>query len=641
MIKKNMLFVFNVIMMIFLDLTFKTFVFKNIFTLSTIFIILFDIVIAAFITLLESLFNNTVNKIVTIFITFLIWLLFVSQFVYYQYYETIFSIYSMFYGAQVFGFADSIISVMLNNIIPILILTIPFVSIFFLIKKIEFNKRGIKYCLVLILIITIVHFSNILVIKLSNNNKTYSSYNLYFNTHVPNLTVRDFGVITEMKIDLKRTLFGFTDKLTISKAKEPIIEEEIKYQMLDIDFDSLIENESNETIKKMHTYFSNVTPSKENEFTGMFKGKNLIVLVAEAFSPMSINKELTPTLYRLYNEGFQFTNFYTPIYYVSTSDGEYVSLTSLLPKDSTWSMSASSSIYLPFVYGNLFKNYGYVANAYHDGTYTYYNRNKSHPNMGYNYKACYHGLNINCGIWPQSDVEMMQASINDYINEDHFITYYMTVSGHLQYTYNGNTIATKNKKYVIDMPYNEGIQAYMATQIELDKAIEFLIQRLEEAGKLDDTVIAISADHYPYGLKKEQIMEYVDYIDDEKFDIHKNNFLIWNNQMEKSIKVDKYACSLDILPTILNLFDLDYDSRLLMGRDILSNEEGLVIFNDRSWISSKGKYNATNEEFTPYVSNISDDYVDNINTSIYNKFLMSKLILEKNYYKIVLKNVTD
>ena len=261
--------------------------------------------------------------------------------------------------------------------------------------------------------------------------------------------------------------------------------------------------------------------------------------------------------------------------------------------------------------------------------------------MGYNYKACYHGLNINCGIWPQSDVEMMQASINDYINEDHFITYYMTVSGHLQYTYNGNTIATKNKKYVIDMPYNEGIQAYMATQIELDKAIEFLIQRLEEAGKLDDTVIAISADHYPYGLKKEQIMEYVDYIDDEKFDIHKNNFLIWNNQMEKSIKVDKYACSLDILPTILNLFDLDYDSRLLMGRDILSNEDGLVIFNDRSWISSKGKYNATDEEFTPYVSNISDYYVDNINTSIYNKFLISKLILEKNYYKIVLKNVTD
>ena len=87
----------------------------------------------------------------------------------------------------------------------------------------------------------------------------------------------------------------------------------------------------------------------------MFKDKNLIVFVAEAFSPMAINEELTPTLYRLYNEGFQFTNFYTPVFYVSTSDGEYVSLQSLLPKDGTWSMSASSDNYLPFVYGNIFK----------------------------------------------------------------------------------------------------------------------------------------------------------------------------------------------------------------------------------------------------------------------------------------------
>ena len=75
-----------------------------------------------------------------------------------------------------------------------------------------------------------------------------------------------------------------------------------------------------------------------------------VVFVAEAFSPMSISEDLTPTLYKMYNEGFQFTNFYTPVYYVSTSDGEYVSLTSLLPKDGTWSMSTSSKNYLPFVH---------------------------------------------------------------------------------------------------------------------------------------------------------------------------------------------------------------------------------------------------------------------------------------------------
>ena len=110
--------------------------------------------------------------------------------------------------------------------------------------------------------------------------------------------------------------------------------------------------------------------------------------------------------------------------------------------------------------------------------------------------------------------------------------------------------------------------------------------------------------------------------------------------MEKSVKVTKYASSLDILPTILNLFNVEYDSRLLMGRDILSDSEGLIIFNDRSWITSYGRYDAVTEEFTPYKENIDSYYVDKINKIVYDKFLMSKLIIENNYYKKVLKNVS-
>ena len=627
-----MLFVFNVIMMIFLDLTFKTFVFKNIFTLSTIFIILFDIVIAAFITLLESLFNNTVNKIVTIFITFLIWLLFVSQFVYYQYYETIFSIYSMFYGAQVFGFADSIISVMLNNIIPILILTIPFVSIFFLIKKIEFNKRSIKYCLVLIIIIIIVHFSNILVIKLSNNNKTYSSYNLYFNTHVPNLTVRDFGVITEMKIDLKRTLFGFTDKLTISKAEEPIIEEEIKYQMLDIDFDSLIESESNEIIKKMHTYFSNVTPSKENEFTGMFKGKNLIFITAEAFDTIAIDENITPTLYKMANNSFVFNNYYQPLYPVSTSDGEYMNVTSLIPKEGVWSFYKTSKNYMPFGIGNMFKKLDYNTYGFHNHNYNYYHREKSHTNIGLTYYGCGNGLEkkMNCKHWPNSDYEMIKATTSYYLNEDKpFMTYYMTVSGHLNYNFSGNNMASRNKSKVKDLELKNSIKAYYATQIELDKAMEELLKQLEESGKLNDTLIVIAPDHYPYGLTTKD-MNTVSKIDrNDKFENYHTSLIMYNPQMEKT-EINKVISSLDILPTIYNLYGLEYDSRLLMGKDIFSDDEHIVILSDRSFITSKGKYNSVTGEFSS--TDVSQEYIDSINKIVNDKFKMSSLILEKNYY---------
>ena len=106
------------------------------------------------------------------------------------------------------------------------------------------------------------------------------------------------------------------------------------------------------------------------------------------------------------------------------------------------------------------------------------------------------------------------------------MTYYLTVSGHLKYTFNGNSMATRHKSAVIDMPYSEPVLAYLATQIELDNAIKVLIEKLEEAGKLDDTVIAISADHYPYGLKDEDILSYADYVEDPKYDIHKNMFLL-------------------------------------------------------------------------------------------------------------------
>jgi len=637
-INKYNLLIFNILFILFMDISFKLLVFNQFVNITTIYMILFDLIFAVIITILESLFNEKINKLITFILTIFTSLIIISQYVYFLYYDAIFSIYSLFHGAQVFGFLGSIIEVMLQNIFSILLLFVPLVTFFFIFKKLNFERKNYYFNIFSISAAILIYILVIFLLHISNNSKTYSSYKLYFETHVPKLTVRDFGVLTEMSLDLKRTVFGFEEEVK-PIVKEDIIpiEKEITYNKMDIDFDSLILEEKNETIKNMHEYFKNEIPTNQNDYTGMFEGKNLIVLVAEAFSPMSINEELTPTLYKMYNEGFQFTNFYTPVYYVSTSDGEYVSLTSLLPKDGTWSMSTSSKNYLPFVYGNMFKEIGYNTRAYHNGTYTYYNRNLSHPNMGYKFKACYGGLNINCGVWPQSDIEMIEKTVDEYINDEHFMTYYMTVSGHLQYTYVGNSMATKNRDYVKDLPYSEKVQAYLATQIELDKALELLINKLSEAGRLDDTVIAISADHYPYGLTNAEIKSYADYVIDDKFDIHRNSFILWNNGMKKSIKVTKYASSLDIVPTILNLFNLKYDSRLLIGKDILSDSEGIVIFNDRSWITSSGKYNSVKDEFTPFKEIISDDYIDNINNEVYNKFLMSKLILEKDYYRKVFK----
>lgn len=632
-------YLLNILYIFLIEIVFNIALFNKI-TYYFFYILLFSILTGTIISLITGFLNESVNKISNIVINSVITLIFIAQLIHYRFYQSIFSIYSLINGAQVFGFMSAIGKIMLHNTEYIIFLLFPLFFFIVLGLNISFKKYTKKELLILIGIIPISLLLSILVLN-TDKDKNYNAKDLYYNTHAPTISTQKLGLLTTMRLDLKRAIFGFTDKIMLEdKEIEEVNKSENKkeYNILNIDFDKLIEEEDNDKIRSLHKYFKSVTPTEKNKYSEMFKDKNLIVITAEAFSPIAIDKELTPTLYKMYTEGFSFSNFYTPIFYVSTSDGEYVSLTSLLPKEGVWSFQESSKISLPFVYGNILKDYGYSANAYHNGRYNYYKRNLSHPNMGYKYVGCGNGLEkkINCKIWPQSDLEMINATIDDYIENEKFLAYYMSISGHLNYTYNGNMMATKNRDKVKNLRYSEAIQAYLATNIELDKALESLINSLKEKGKLDDTVIVISADHYPYGLTINEMKERATYINDEKFDIHKNNLIIWNSQIKTPIKIDKYASSLDILPTVLNLLGVEYDSRLLMGTDILSNSEGLVIFNDRSWITKYGKYDAIKGKFTEYINlEEKQKHIDEINEIVKNKFNASRLILETNYYKYI------
>ncbi len=632
--------IISLINIIYLELIYHLFVFKTFEFKSILFITLFSLLTSLFIDLITSFFNKKLNKWLFIGINAFIYVLFLAQYINFKFYGNIISVYSVFHGGQVFGFFGAIWAVIKENIFRCLLLFIPVSLLFIFHKKIKSESFNPKILWKKALILLITFIITVLSLNLDTKKSIYTAKNLYYNHHYPNQMAQTFGILTTMRLDLERTISGFEEK-TIEVAETPDKEvnkdPKIEYNVADIDYDSLIKNETNEEIKNIHNYVKSSKPSEKNIYTGMFKGKNLIAIVAEAFSPIAVNKDLTPTLYKLVNSGFVFNNFYTPIYYVSTSDGEYVTLNSLLPKESVWSFSKSSKNYLPYAYGNIFKEMGYTTYAFHDGTYKYYNRHLSHPNMGYTYKACGNGLekSMKCKIWPQSDLEMINATYDYYKDSEHFMTYYMTISGHLQYNFYGNNMSYRNKDLVKDLDKSTAIKAYIAAQKELDKALEELLNKLEADGKLDDTVIVLSADHYPYGLTTDQISEIMN-IEDSKFDVHKNNLVIWSSTMKEPIKINKYGESLDILPTVLNLFGIDFDSRLLMGRDLLSNSDGLVIFNDRSWITDKGKYNASTKVFTPFNNEqVDEDYIESINTKVYNKFVISKNILETNYYKYV------
>ena len=640
---KKMLIIF--LNLLYLELIYHLFIFNS-FKLKHIFLItIFTVLSTIFIDLITSLFTKKVNKWLMIIINCFLSVLFIAQIINYRFYGNVISIYSIIHGGQVFGFLSAIFSVLWQNIICVILLLIPIPFYVIFNKKIETDNLSWKVILKKNGLLIIVFILSLLSLQ-TDKKEIYSAKNLYYYRHAPLETVKKLGMLTTLRLDLERTITGFEENLTkvtdlnLPEVKEDTKnEDKIKYNVEDIDFLKLAEEETKTEIKNIHYYMANETPTKQNKYTGMFKDKNLIVITAEAFSPIAVNEALTPTLYKLVNQGFTFTNFYSPIYYVSTSDGEYVSLTSLLPKESVWSFYKSSKNYLPYVYGNVFKNLGYETYAFHDGQYKYYDRNLSHPNMGYKYMACGNGLEklMNCKKWPQSDLEMINATFDMYSNEEKFVAYYMSISGHLEYNFYGNNMANKNKALVADTEYSDKIKAYIACQIELDKALEELINKLKEKDILDDTVIVLSADHYPYGLTNDDINS-VTPLEDAKFDIHKNNLIIWSNTMKKNIKIDKIAESLDILPTILNLFGINYDSRLLIGKDILSDTDGLVILNDRSWITKYGKYNASTQKFTSLTEEeIPKNYVNKINEIVANKFVISKNILDTNYYKHVFK----
>lgn len=622
---------------IFLELVYRTFIIGNLFFVNTLMVILFSIPFIVIFSTIATLFSEKANKVLNIILTSALTLVTLAQIVYYNFYDSIFSFFSLTTGTgQVMQFWQMIIDVILRIWYIFVIILIPYILFLVFNKKFNFKRPNktiviseiVALILSIIGITTLVHF---------DNKGIYSLRRLLFKTHAPMLTINKTGLLTMETIDIYRYLFGFKEEIYIEEKTEPVIKEEKKeYNVYNIDFDKLIAETTDNNLINMHKFFQSVEPTEKNKYTGMFKGKNLIFITAEAFDTIAIDENITPTLYKMATNSFIFNNYYQPLYPVSTSDGEYMNLMSLIPKEGVWSFKATSKLSMPFGLGNVFKKEGYNAYAFHNHTYKYYSREKSHTNIGFKYIGCGNGLErkMNCKHWPNSDAEMMDATFDYYLKDNKpFVTYYMTVSGHLNYNFYGNNMASRNKKAVKNLKYSTAVKAYYATQIELDKAMSKLLNKLEEKNLLNDTLIVIAPDHYPYGLKTSEMNEVSKIDRSDKFENYHTSLIIYNPTIEKT-EVNKVVSGIDILPTVLNLFGMDYDSRLLMGKDIFSETEGLAILSDRSWVSDKGKYNSVSKEFISNTNEeVSKEYIEKINTEVYQKFSMSSLILDNDYYK--------
>lgn len=464
--------------------------------------------------------------------------------------------------------------------------------------------------------------------------------------------IQEYGVIVSMATEISglgNREDGMTLDLTELQAptvpadtaqdEETMLEstEEVKtyapHVIPGLDFEVLAQNETNSTMRTLYSYLAAQTPAMENEYTGLFRGKNLIFITAEAFNYTVIDPELTPTLYRLSTQGIQFTNYYEPLWSGCTSGGELVNLSGL-------AMNCEMNTYSkqkPFnTIGRQLMNEGYFSRAYHNNVYTFYDRHKTHTNLGYEeFIGMGNGMEEGVkDVWPQSDMEMFDFTLPQYIDNQPFSVYYMTVSGHCRYNQLGNAQSKKNWSLVEDLPYSDGVKAYIAANLELEKGLTSLVAQLEEAGIADDTVIVMAPDHYPYGLGKAWGLEHdglAELYGVKKYDLFqrdKNTLILWSGCLEgMDLRVDAPVCSIDILPTLSNLFGVTYDSRLTIGRDVLGTEEAISLWPDYSWVTEKGSYNASNRKFTPVEgAEIPEGYVDRVISIVTNKVKFSRMV---------------
>lgn len=421
----------------------------------------------------------------------------------------------------------------------------------------------------------------------------------------------------------------------------------------EIDFATLKRLSDDAVIQNLCDYFSTIEGSSTNEYTGLMEGYNLIYICAESFWTYAINEVATPTLYKMANGGIVLDNYYNS-FKNTTTNGEFAFLTSLWPDVSRDAMMGkdvgsfpqSASKYMPYGLGNITEALGYKAYGYHNFKGSYYRREDSLANLGLECKFMGSGMSFTTS-WPSSDLEMMEQSVDDYIHEDRFITYYMTFSGHGPYN-NDNAICSKNYDRAVELTQGMGLNdqaiCYLACNMELDKAMEYLLMRLEEAGKLENTLIVIAGDHYPYYVSGKTRKSLAGHTVDTDFEMYKSSCILYNAGIREPLHSDTYCCNVDILPTVLNLLDIPYDSRLIAGKDIFAEGLHKAVLYNKSFLTDTVKYNALTGErewlidVSGYTEEQKDAYIEAISERIGLEYAASLNMMDCDFYRFVWEN---
>ncbi len=634
------LFAMFLLSIIYLEILFKSRVLAFEFNAALFRVVLFSFSYAFFIMFLLMFFKQKTAQRTSIFIIVIISFLFLNQEVYNSFVEG-------FYSFRVIGdftaglsfFSDYFQALRFGQITYFL----PLIGFIVLLKydliNFDVEYYNIKQPLIVLVIAALSLFIGIQTISGDSNIDAidsedplidvttgtlinYNDVDLYTYVYNNQEALQKFGLLTYTQ----RDFFNLFRKDPISKAA----------------YDILIRD-----------YLENLPPHKANNMTGLFEDKNFILIMAESFDTFAIHETLTPNLYALKQQYTYFENYYSPLYYRSTADTEFLVQTSMYPnKNVTLSMDAYMDNTFPTTFPKLFEDKGYSTYSFHNYTDYFYPRGDFHVNtLGYDQYWGSEELGITSNFDPdniiidhvwQSDYELMRLAVPKFINDNRFFVNLLTVSGHFQYSENHEMAKPEYVNAVTDYfaeqnqldDVPDDIIYYLAVHMELDKAIGYLMDELEAANKKDDTVVMIFGDHYAYGINNEDIWEYEDQYktDNDDLDIHNVPMMIISDETDFYGVQDEYMSSIDIMPTVANLFDLNANYRQLFGSDIYDDNPNIVHFANGSMLSANFRYNSLTQDYETIDDTVTDYYVLSLNTAFVNEYLYNVRILEYNYY---------
>lgn len=378
--------------------------------------------------------------------------------------------------------------------------------------------------------------------------------------------------------------------------------------------------------------FSSATLNAGNKYTGMFAGKNLIMVQLESIDSFLITEKIMPVTYKMMKNSINFTNHYS----FTSGGGSTFNSEFMVNSGYTAAYNYNQSAYLfsrnnyRYSLPNLFKGLGYSANAFHMNSSEYYSRGANYKAFGYDH---YYGLK-DLNAYQNNEYWLDRELVNNAVfNKALFgeqalsLSYIITYTAHMPYkTTKGNCSMLTEETGLTELECLK-IQA-----AETDNFMKLLLENLEQNGMLDNTAIVVFTDHYLYTLEDQTLLD--KYKETSNNLINHTPFFIWNNNQNKAT-VKKVNSQLDILPTVLNLFGVPYYPNYYLGRDILDSKfEPIVFFQDGSWYN--GSTYVANGEYQSG-KKLHLDEINRINTLVKRKMTLNDAVLKSNYFNTINK----